>query len=154
MTCCKYASATALSQYLYHCIQCPICASLSGAPSSALIWSRSSLSPESSLSNTGINRSTQEGWCTNDYINKWVYFVFLLQAIELRPDWPKAYARLGAACMGMESFMEAKTAYEKAFELEPTNASYEAYANQYARAEFPTILAIFIWTKFRGLARK
>jgi stress-induced-phosphoprotein 1 len=52
------------------------------------------------------------------------------RAVQVKPQWAKAYARLGTAHMGLEAFVEAQAAYERAFELDPANASYQAYAEQ------------------------
>ncbi len=35
------------------------------------------------------------------------------QVVELKPDWPKGYSRLGAAHQGLKQWDEAATAYEK-----------------------------------------
>ncbi len=36
-----------------------------------------------------------------------------IQVVELKPDWPKGYSRLGAAAIGLEDTEQAKAAYEK-----------------------------------------
>ena len=35
------------------------------------------------------------------------------QVVEIKPDWPKGYSRLGGALAGLRQWDEAKTAYEK-----------------------------------------
>ena len=35
------------------------------------------------------------------------------QVVEIKPDWPKGYSRLGAAAIGMGDTERAKAAYEK-----------------------------------------
>lgn len=35
------------------------------------------------------------------------------QVVELKPDWPKGYSRLGAAHQGLKQWDEAATAFEK-----------------------------------------
>ena len=52
------------------------------------------------------------------------------QATEVKPEWPKAHARLGAALVGLERFLDARQAYLRAFELDPENVTYEAYADK------------------------
>ena len=37
----------------------------------------------------------------------------LRQVVELKPDWPKGYSRLGAAHQGLKEWDQAATAYEK-----------------------------------------
>ena len=41
----------------------------------------------------------------------------LHQVVELKPDWPKGYSRLGAARQGLKQWDEAATAYEKGMVL-------------------------------------
>jgi stress-induced-phosphoprotein 1 len=53
-----------------------------------------------------------------------------MRAVELKPQWAKAYARLGAAHMGLEAYVPAQLSYERAAELDPANSSYQAYAEQ------------------------
>lgn len=37
----------------------------------------------------------------------------LLQVLELKPQWPKGYSRVGAAAIGLGDTEKAKAAYEK-----------------------------------------
>jgi len=55
-----------------------------------------------------------------------------LKTTQLAPDWPKGWARLGAAAMGLLAFTEAAEAYGRAAQLEPGN---EAYARSCAAAQ-------------------
>ena len=43
------------------------------------------------------------------------------KTVELKPDWPKGYSRLGAANVGLGNMGEAITSYEKGLELDPSN---------------------------------
>ena len=36
-----------------------------------------------------------------------------MQCVELKPDWPKGYSRLGAAHHGCEDYAQAVNAYEQ-----------------------------------------
>jgi hypothetical protein len=36
-----------------------------------------------------------------------------MQVVELKPDWPKGYSRVGAAAFGVRDYDEAVSAYEK-----------------------------------------
>jgi stress-induced-phosphoprotein 1 len=47
------------------------------------------------------------------------------EAIRLKPDWGKAWGRLGAALYGQDKLDEALVAYNKANELEPSNIYVE-----------------------------
>lgn len=47
------------------------------------------------------------------------------QAASLKPGWPKAWARLGAAHMGLHAWSKAKEAYARARELEPDDQTIE-----------------------------
>lgn len=40
----------------------------------------------------------------------------IIQVVEIKPDWPKGYSRLGAAHYGLGDFEEAKSAYNKGLE--------------------------------------
>jgi stress-induced-phosphoprotein 1 len=44
------------------------------------------------------------------------------ECVELKTDWAKGYTRKGAACHGLGDLQGACDAYEKALELEPSNA--------------------------------
>ncbi len=46
-----------------------------------------------------------------------------IQVVELKPDWPKGYSRLGAAAIGLGETEKAKSAYEKGAQPQPTVAS-------------------------------
>ncbi len=35
------------------------------------------------------------------------------QVVELKPDWPKGYSRLGAALFGLKQYDKAEKAYEE-----------------------------------------
>ncbi|CAA6666818.1 unnamed protein product [Spirodela intermedia] len=48
------------------------------------------------------------------------------KTVELKPDWPKGYGRLGAALVGLESFDDAVSAYRKGLEIEPHNEALKA----------------------------
>jgi stress-induced-phosphoprotein 1 len=37
---------------------------------------------------------------------------FTLQCVDLKPDWPKGYSRLGAAYYGLQEWEQAIKAYE------------------------------------------
>ena len=39
--------------------------------------------------------------------------LILPQVVEIKPEWPKGYSRLGAAAIGMGDTERAKAAYEK-----------------------------------------
>ena len=43
----------------------------------------------------------------------YTYTLVLLQVVEIKPEWPKGYSRLGAAAIGMGDTERAKAAYEK-----------------------------------------
>jgi len=45
------------------------------------------------------------------------------KAIELKPDWSRAYQRLGAALQGQKLFQDAIEAFTKASQLDPNNAN-------------------------------
>lgn len=40
-------------------------------------------------------------------------FCWVQQVVEIKPDWPKGYSRLGGALAGLQQWDEAKAAYEK-----------------------------------------
>ena len=44
------------------------------------------------------------------------------KVVELKPEWPKGYSRLGAALYGLERLDEAIEAYDKGLELDPNNS--------------------------------
>ena len=46
-----------------------------------------------------------------------------VQVVELKPEWPKGYSRLGAAAIGLGDTAKAKGAYEKGAHPQPTAAS-------------------------------
>ncbi|CAA7403622.1 unnamed protein product [Spirodela intermedia] len=48
------------------------------------------------------------------------------KTVELKPDWPKGYGRLGASLVGLESFDDAVSAYRKGLEIEPHNEALKA----------------------------
>jgi len=41
--------------------------------------------------------------------------------VELKPDWPKGYSRLGAANVGLGQYEDAVTSYKKGLDIDPTN---------------------------------
>ncbi|EFJ48274.1 hypothetical protein VOLCADRAFT_60479, partial [Volvox carteri f. nagariensis] len=41
------------------------------------------------------------------------------RVLAIKPGWAKGWARLGAACMGLKLYGDAKEAYEKALRIEP-----------------------------------
>lgn len=43
------------------------------------------------------------------------------KCVELKPDWPKGYSRLGAAYFGLEDWPEAAKAYEDGLKIDPAN---------------------------------
>lgn len=47
-------------------------------------------------------------------------------AVSLRPDWPKAHARLAAACLGLQEFTAAVQSYKQCLKLVPDSAEYKA----------------------------
>jgi len=48
-----------------------------------------------------------------------------VMSTKLKPDWGKAWGRLGAALYGQDKLDEALVAYNKAYELEPSNIYLE-----------------------------
>jgi len=48
------------------------------------------------------------------------------KTVELKPDWPKGYSRLGLACMGLSQEDKAYKAYKKGLELDPSNENMAA----------------------------
>lgn len=44
------------------------------------------------------------------------------KVVEIKPDWPKGYSRLGAALHGLHKWDDAVAAYQKGLELDPSNA--------------------------------
>lgn len=48
------------------------------------------------------------------------------KTVELKPDWPKGYSRLGAAYMGLKDFAAAATAYRDGLTREPSNEGLKA----------------------------
>lgn len=50
-----------------------------------------------------------------------------MSSIEINPDYEKAYARLGLSRFFLEDFEGAIEAYERALELDPTNAASKSY---------------------------
>lgn len=57
------------------------------------------------------------------------------KCVDLRPAWPKGYARVGAAFSALEQFTEAKEAYNKALDLEPDDAQLQDLAHRAEIAE-------------------
>lgn len=60
------------------------------------------------------------------------------KVVELKPDWPKGYSRLGGAYAGLRQWKDAKTAYEKGLQLDPDNTGLkngmeEAEAAEHSR---------------------
>ena len=53
-----------------------------------------------------------------------------LQVVEMKPDWPKGYSRLGAAAIGLGETEKAKAAYEKGARPQRTAASASCMAPQ------------------------
>ncbi|CAL5222224.1 g4557 [Coccomyxa viridis] len=47
------------------------------------------------------------------------------KVVELKPDWPKGYSRLGAAAIGLGDTEQAKAAYEKGLEVDPANEGFK-----------------------------
>ncbi|BDA49920.1 Hsp70-Hsp90 organizing protein 1 [Coccomyxa sp. Obi] len=47
------------------------------------------------------------------------------KVVELKPDWPKGYSRVGAAAHGANDFDAAIAAYEKGLELDPSNEQFK-----------------------------
>mmetsp|Transcript_7514 Transcript_7514/g.22217 ORF Transcript_7514/g.22217 Transcript_7514/m.22217 type:complete len:589 (+) Transcript_7514:146-1912(+) len=43
------------------------------------------------------------------------------KVVEIKPDWPKGYSRLGGALAGLQQWDEAKAAYEKGLSIDPEN---------------------------------
>lgn len=41
------------------------------------------------------------------------------RVVVLKPGWAKGWARLGAACMGLKLYGDARESYEKALRIEP-----------------------------------
>ena len=52
------------------------------------------------------------------------------KAIELKSDNPKAWSRLGSCLLGKDEDEEARMAFIKAYELDPTNEEYERLASE------------------------
>ncbi|KAK9908281.1 hypothetical protein WJX75_005431 [Coccomyxa subellipsoidea] len=46
------------------------------------------------------------------------------RAVSLRPDWPKAHARLAAARLGLRKFAQAATCYQRCVALAPASKEY------------------------------
>ena len=69
------------------------------------------------LSNRSATYIKLEKW--NEALNDAV------MSTKLKPDWGKAWGRLGAALYGQDKLDEALVAYNKAYELEPSNIYLE-----------------------------
>ena len=58
----------------------------------------------------------------------------IIETVRIKPNWGKAWGRLGASLYGLGRFEEAITAYKKAQELEPSsiyeNMIYEIKSNK------------------------
>ena len=52
------------------------------------------------------------------------------RCVALKPNWAKGWARLGAACMGLKLYGDAREAYERAMGLEPDDASLRKAAER------------------------
>lgn len=50
--------------------------------------------------------------------------------VDLKPEWPKGYSRLGAAAIGLGDTERAKEAYEKGAQQEPRAALLQRMAIQ------------------------
>jgi len=60
----------------------------------------------------------------------------IIETVRIKPNWGKAWGRLGASLYGLGRFEEAITAYKKAQELEPSsiyeNMIYEIKSNKFS----------------------
>ncbi|KAI3387953.1 hypothetical protein SNEBB_004983 [Seison nebaliae] len=53
-----------------------------------------------------------------------------LKTVKIKPDWPKAYSRLGTAYQYLGKIDEAKSAFEKGLEIDGKNASLKTQLDQ------------------------
>lgn len=58
-----------------------------------------------------VVQAADGGWAGPQRLSDGVRWV--LQVVEIKPDWPKGYSRLGGALAGLQQWDEAKAAYEK-----------------------------------------
>jgi len=60
----------------------------------------------------------------------------IIEVVRIKPNWGKAWGRLGASLYGLGRFEKAMTAYKKAQELEPSsiyeNMIYEIESNKFS----------------------
>ncbi|KAK9903222.1 hypothetical protein WJX75_000014 [Coccomyxa subellipsoidea] len=47
------------------------------------------------------------------------------KVVEIKPDWPKGYSRVGAAAIGAQDYDAAIAAYEKGLEVDPSNEQFK-----------------------------
>ena len=62
-----------------------------------------------------------------------------LSAVKFSRDWVKGHIRVGAACMGLKRFTDARESYEKALALEEDNEQIKISLNEAAAAEEASI---------------
>ena len=60
-----------------------------------------------------LKLSTSPKQRSQDTDKRYMDTLVLSQVVEIKPEWPKGYSRLGAAAIGIGDTEKAKAAYEK-----------------------------------------
>lgn len=74
------------------------------------------------------------------------------KAVELKPEWFKAYSRLGMASFLLEKFQDARTAYQTGLKFKPEDEDMKVSGLNCFQAYFCALLLSFLFVGFDALA--